>query len=94
MGKCSPSQILARWFQATFLGNFYRASPDDKMPAHTEGHDRNLPVETQIQSLRMSGPLDGAIESASCWLPFVSLCPPLYMLWAVLTQVVGFALKP
>jgi hypothetical protein len=31
---------------------------DGLMPAHIEGHEVNLPVKTQIQSLRMLGPLD------------------------------------
>jgi hypothetical protein len=30
------------------------------MPAHTEGHEGNFQARPQIQSLRMSGPLDGA----------------------------------
>jgi hypothetical protein len=31
------------------------------MPAHTEGREGNLLVGTQIQCLRMSGPLEGAL---------------------------------
>jgi hypothetical protein len=64
------------------------------MLAHTDGREGNLSTGTQIQKLRMSGPLDGPLESASCWPPFVSLCPLLCLLWAALTQLVGFALEP
>jgi hypothetical protein len=35
-------------------------NPDGSMPAHMEGHEGKLLVETQIQSLRMSGFIDGA----------------------------------
>jgi hypothetical protein len=49
------------------LGGFTRLSqvilaksPDGSMPAHTKGHEGNLPVETHIRSLRMAGPLGGA----------------------------------
>jgi hypothetical protein len=38
-----------------------------------EGHEGNLLVRTQIQSLRMSGPFDGGKGSASYWPSFVSL---------------------
>jgi ABC-type transport system involved in multi-copper enzyme maturation permease subunit len=61
------------------------------MPTHMEGHEGNLLAGTQIQSLRVSSPLDGALESATCWLPFVLLCPSLCLLWAALTQLAGFA---
>jgi hypothetical protein len=37
----------------------HKENPNDKMPAHPEGCDRNLPFETQIRSLRMSNSLDG-----------------------------------
>jgi hypothetical protein len=43
------------------------------MSAHMEGREENLPTGTQIQILRVSGPLDEAPESASCWQPFLSL---------------------
>jgi hypothetical protein len=36
------------------------------MPAHTEEREGNLLAESQIQSLRVLGPLDGALESANC----------------------------
>jgi hypothetical protein len=58
------------------------------------GHDGNLLLGTQIQSLRMSGPLGGVLGSVSCWPPFVSPCPSLFLLWAVLTQLEGFDLDP
>jgi hypothetical protein len=35
------------------------------MPAHMEGLEGNLLAGTQIQSLRVPGPLDGALESVS-----------------------------
>jgi hypothetical protein len=47
------------------------------VPAHTKGCEGNHPAETQIQSLRVSCPLDGAPKSANCWPPHVSLCRPL-----------------
>jgi hypothetical protein len=34
--------------------------------------------------LRVLGPLNGTLESVSCWPPFVSLCPSLYFLYAAL----------
>jgi hypothetical protein len=64
------------------------------MPAHMKGSEGNLPDRTQIQSLWMPGPLNGVLGSTSCWLPFVSLCPSLYLLWAMLIQLAGFALEP
>jgi hypothetical protein len=51
----------------------------------------NYLVGTQIESLRMSGPLDGVSAGASCWPSFVSLSPSL---WVALTQLAGFALEP
>jgi hypothetical protein len=36
---------------------------DGSMSTHTEGHDGNLSFGTQIRSLRMSGPLDGASDA-------------------------------
>jgi hypothetical protein len=36
---------------------------DGLMLAHTKGREGNLPVGTQIQSLRMPGALDGASET-------------------------------
>jgi hypothetical protein len=39
---------------------FQAENTDGLMPAHTEGHDRNLFVGTQVLSLRILGPLDGA----------------------------------
>jgi hypothetical protein len=35
-------------------------NPDGSILAHTKGHDGNVRVGTLIQSLSMSGPLDGA----------------------------------
>jgi hypothetical protein len=53
-----PGQIQTRWFHASFLIILIK-NMDGSMPAHTKGHEGNLPVRTQIQSLRMLGPLDG-----------------------------------
>jgi hypothetical protein len=64
------------------------------MPTYTEGHEGNLLAGNHIQSLRMSVPLDGFPGSTNCWLSFVSLYPTLCLLWAVLTQLAGFALEP
>jgi hypothetical protein len=54
-------QIQARWFQVAFLGNLCQENLDSLMPAHTEGREGNLLIETHIQSLRMLGLLDGAL---------------------------------
>jgi hypothetical protein len=43
------------------------------MLAHMKGHEGNVLVRTQIQSLRMRGPLDEAPKNASYWPPFVPL---------------------
>jgi hypothetical protein len=45
-----------------FSSNPWRENSDGSVPAHTEGHEGNLPVRTPIRSLRMSGPLDGALN--------------------------------
>jgi hypothetical protein len=50
------------------------------MPTHMDGREGNLPAGTQIQSMGVLGTLDGASESASHWLAFVSLCPSLDLL--------------
>jgi hypothetical protein len=90
-------QIWAWWFHASFLGHPYREDLGGLVPAHQGrggGGDGNLLAETQIQSLRILGPLNGVSSSANCWPSFVLLCPLLRLLWAVLTQLVGFALEP
>jgi hypothetical protein len=57
---------------------------------HTEGREGNIPIETQIRSLRIPGPhMDS--RCASWCPPFVSLRP---LLWAALTRLMGFALEP
>jgi hypothetical protein len=33
-------------------------------------------------------------KCVSCWEPFVSLCPSLWLLWAALTQLAGFVFEP
>jgi hypothetical protein len=40
------------------------------------------------------GPPQWRLGRASCWPPFVSLCPLLYLLRAALTRLVGFTFKP
>jgi hypothetical protein len=42
-----------------FPGYPYLENPDGMMPAHTKVHEGNLPTGTQLQSLRMSGTLNG-----------------------------------
>jgi hypothetical protein len=64
------------------------------MPTHTEGRERNLPARTQIQSLRLPIPLDGASGVLAVGHSFMLLCPLLYLLWAVLTRLAGFAFQP
>jgi hypothetical protein len=84
-GRCPPVQIWVRWFHATFLSNPYQENSNCRRLAHTNGCDRNLPIRTQIQSLRMLDPLDGVPGALS---------PSLYLLWAALTQLAGVALEP
>jgi hypothetical protein len=64
------------------------------MPTHTEGRERNLLARTQIQSLRIPIPLDGAPGVLAAGHSFMLLCPLLYLLWAVLTRLAGFAFQP
>jgi hypothetical protein len=45
------------------------------MPAHIEGCEGNLLVRNQIESLRMSGPLDGALDAPLLATLCVSLSP-------------------
>jgi hypothetical protein len=70
-----PSQIQTRWFQACFLGNPWRENPDGSMLAHTEGHEGNLLVGTQIQSLRMPGPFDVASDEPTAGHPLCLFIP-------------------
>jgi hypothetical protein len=94
-GGCPPLiQIWVRWFNASFSGSPYQENPDGSMPDHTEGCKGNLPGWTQIQNLRILGPLDGISGSASCWPPFVSFCPSHCSLWVALTRLSGVALEP
>jgi hypothetical protein len=94
-GRCPspPVQIGAWWFHALFLGSPYWEKLDGYMPAHMGG-DGNLLARTQIQSLRMTGPLGGVSGSASCWPSFVLLYPLLCLIWEVLAQLAGFAFEP
>jgi hypothetical protein len=55
-----PGPIQTRWFEASFSGIPWRENLDGSVLAHTEGREEILPAGTQIQNLRMSGPLDGA----------------------------------
>jgi hypothetical protein len=47
-------------------------NPDGSMPAHTKGCEGNLLLKTQIRSLRMSGPLDGAPDALTTGSPCVT----------------------
>jgi hypothetical protein len=70
-----PSQIQTEWFHASFLGNPWRENSDGSVPDHMEGREGNLPVGTQIQSLRMSGPLDGALDAPAAGHPLCRYVP-------------------
>jgi hypothetical protein len=48
---------------------------DGSIPAHTKGHEGNLSVETQIQSLRIPGPLDGALGLPTTSQPLCCFVP-------------------
>jgi hypothetical protein len=48
---------------------------DSSMPAHTKGREENLPVETQIRSLRILGPLDGAPGTPTIGHPLCCFIP-------------------
>jgi hypothetical protein len=50
-------------------------NPDGSMPAHTKGHEGNLPVGSQIQSLRMLSPLDGALGEPTAGHPLCRFIP-------------------
>jgi hypothetical protein len=43
---------------------------DGSMPAHMKGLEGNLLVQTQIQSMRMPGPLTGALDEPAADHPF------------------------
>jgi hypothetical protein len=43
--------------------------------AHTKGHEENLPVRTQIQSLRVLGPLDGVLGAPTAGHPLCRFVP-------------------
>jgi hypothetical protein len=68
--RCPPVQIRAMWFHVMFPGNPYWENPNGSMPSHTKGHEGNLPIGTQIQSLRMPGPHIGVSGSVNCWSTF------------------------
>jgi hypothetical protein len=50
-------------------------NPDCSMPAHMKGREGNLPVETQRQSLRISGPLNGAPGAPTAGHPLCHFIP-------------------
>jgi hypothetical protein len=58
-----PGQIRTRWVHVSFPGNLWRENLDGSVQAHSEGREGNLPIETQIRSLRMLGPLYGAPDA-------------------------------
>jgi hypothetical protein len=74
-GQMPPGQIVARWFQVTFPGNPYRKNLDGYIPSHTKGCEGNLLTGAQIQSLRMSGPLDGALGVPAAGHPLCHFVP-------------------
>jgi hypothetical protein len=53
-------QIWTKWFEASFPSNPWRENQNGSVTAHTMGREGSLPIRTQIQSLRMLGPLNGA----------------------------------
>jgi hypothetical protein len=64
------------------------------MPAHTEGHEGNLLVMTQIQSLRMLGPLDVAPGAPIAGHPLYRFIPRSgYSGWPRPNSM-GFAFEP
>jgi hypothetical protein len=50
-------------------------TPEVLMAAHMKGHESNLPVETQIRSLMMSGPLNGATDVPAAGHPLCCFVP-------------------
>jgi hypothetical protein len=70
-----PGQIQTRWFQASFLGNPWRENPNGSVLAHTEVCEENILAETQIRSLRMLGPLDGAPDALVACHPLCHFVP-------------------
>jgi hypothetical protein len=74
-GLMPPGQIETGWFQVSFLSNPLWENPDGLVPTHMEGHEGNLPVGTQIRSLRMSDPLDGALDAPAAGHPLCHFIP-------------------
>jgi hypothetical protein len=50
-------------------------NPDGLITAHMKGREENLLVGTQIRSLRMSGPLDGAPGAPTAGHPLCCFVP-------------------
>jgi hypothetical protein len=48
---------------------------DGSMPAHMKERDGNLLFDTQIQSLRVLGPLDGALNAPAAGHPLCRFIP-------------------
>jgi hypothetical protein len=71
----STSQIRTRWFHASFSGNPWWENPNGSVPTHTEECEENLPVRTQIQSIRMLGPFDGALDTPATVNPLCRFIP-------------------
>jgi hypothetical protein len=61
------------------------------MPSHMVGHEGNLLVGTQIQNLRMSGSLDGALGVPAIGHPLCYFVSRFVRLGVALTRLAGFA---
>jgi hypothetical protein len=69
-------------------------NPNGSMSAHMKGHEGNLPVKTQIQSLWMSGPLDGAPDAPTVGHPFCRFIPRSGFYRQLRPDSAGFAFEP
>jgi hypothetical protein len=68
-------QIQARLFQVTFSGKPWWKNLDGLMPAYMEGREGNFPIRTYKQSLRMSGPVGGALSVPAAGHPLCRFVP-------------------
>jgi hypothetical protein len=64
------------------------------MPAHKEGRGGYLPFGTQIQSLRMLGPHDGAADVLIAGHRWGHFFPRSGRSWVALTHLAGFTIEP
>jgi hypothetical protein len=63
--RCSSSAHPSLVISCIIPGRPYWEYLGGSVPAHWGSHENYL-AESQIQSLRMSGPLDGVLGSADC----------------------------